>query len=237
MKKLLFLFLLIIGLTSFQTDNTISPNTDKALIIGVAKYNHTNSWKYTDDDAYRLFGFHKEQLMMDENISIIIDEDATNQSIIDELTKVALSCSKSDNFFFYFGGHSDSTGIWGIDGIANNTVKYEKLGSILKGSHAKHKLLIINAAYSEIAEKSFDKSTTVFFAGSEGEATPESDDFHQTIFCYYLIRGLGGEADIDKNEIVTLEEFKNYVYNNVRSFTENKQNPKMINFNSFQWQM
>jgi hypothetical protein len=231
MKKLAFLFLLILGLTSFQTNSITKFNTNKAFIIGVAHYPKMESWKYTDDDAYRFFAFHKSQLIPDENITILIDEDATNKVIIDELTKVAASCKEQENLFLYFSGVSDSTGIFGID----KAVKYEQLGNILKKSNAKHKLLIINSAYSEIAQKSFDKNTTVFFAGSEGEETPEDNALRQTIFAHFIIRGLKGTADINENKTVTLAELEEYTATNVRAYTKGKQNPKMINFKSFEW--
>lgn len=237
MKKEILLCLIIVGLTSFRSDIEIEDNSTKVVLIGVSRYNHVISWKYTDDDAYRLYAFHKSHLVPDDNISILIDEDATNKNIIEKVTNEASSCTSNDNFFFYFGGHSDSTGIWGIDAQPNNIVKYQRLGKILQDCKAKHKLLIINAAYNEDAAKAFDKNTTVFFAGSEGETTPEHDDLKQTIFGHFLIRGLKGAADNDENKVVTLKELETYVYDNVRHYTDNQQNPKLINFVGFEWEV
>lgn len=237
MKKLSLYCLVILSFASFQTDISIEENTTKVVLIGVARYNNVISWKYTDDDAYRFFALHKSHLVSNDNMTILIDEDASNNNIIETVTNEVLSCSKEDNLFFYFGGHSDSTGIWGIDAIPNNVVTYQRLGKIFKLSFATHKLVIINAAYSEIAEKAFNENTTVWFAGSEGEITPEDDGLKQTIFGHFLIRGLKGAADDDENNVITLKELESYVYDNVRHYTNNQQNPKLINFVDFEWEV
>ena len=204
MKKILFIFLIALSLTSFQTDTLIEENTtDKVVLVGVSRYEHFSSWRFTDDDAYRLNAFHSSHHVPDENITVLIDEDAENKDIIEEVTNVASNCTDNDNFFFYFDGHSIPTGILGYDGMVDNIVTYERLEKILKNSDAKHKLLIINAPYSENTEKTFDENTTVFFAGSEDETTPETDGLRQTIFGHFLIRGLKGAANINDDKIVT----------------------------------
>jgi uncharacterized caspase-like protein len=47
----------------------------------------------------------------------------------------------------------------------------------------------------------------------------------QGAFAYYLIKGLKGSADRNKDGIITLEELFRYVKANVLSFTNNEQTP------------
>ena len=56
-----------------------------AIIIGISSYNHMQALKYTDDDAYRMYAFLKSPeggALTDEQIRILIDEDATKEKIV-----------------------------------------------------------------------------------------------------------------------------------------------------------
>lgn len=239
MKYLILIFLFVI-FSSFNTlvsTLSISTNMDKAVLIGAARYSNAVSWKYADDDAYRLYAFEKLYSVKDENISILIDEDATNEGILKAIELQALNCEKENNLFIYFSGHTDSSGVLGIDGLYNNLLKYKSIAAVLKKSKAQHKFLVINGAYSKMAEAAFDKDTTVWFAGSEGEKTPENEELKQSIFGHFFIRGLKGEADENDDGILELQELQDYVYKKVKNYTNDKQHPKMINFAPKQWEV
>ena len=45
------------------------------------------------------------------------------------------------------------------------------------------------------------------------------------IFSHYLIEGLKGEGDTNKDKIITLDELYTYVYGNVREYSGNLQSP------------
>ena len=237
MKILIFLIPILFFSSVTFPKQTIEENTDKAVLIGVARYEHMGDWLYNDDDAYRLYAFLSSYHFSDDNLNLLIDEDAGNENIINKLTKSSELCTANDNFFFYFAGHSNSKGILGYNGTYENIVKYEEIGKILKTCKAKHKLLIFNAAYSDKAKTAFDENTTVWFGGNEGEETPEYNDLRQTLFAHFIIRGLKGAADANDDTIVSLEEVRDYTYDNVRFYTENQQNPVMINYVTTEWNL
>ena len=61
-----------------------------AVIIGVADYSHMPALKYTDDDAYRMYAFLKSPeggALKDEQIKILIDENATKEKINKNIVK------------------------------------------------------------------------------------------------------------------------------------------------------
>ena len=49
----------------------------------------------------------------------------------------------------------------------------------------------------------------------------------QTKFSYYLIKGLEGLADTNRDKKISIQELFNYVGDNVRKFTENRQSPTL----------
>ena len=64
-------------------------------------------------------------------------------------------------------------------------------------------------------------------ASRDRERSFESPDWGggHGIFTYYVVRGLEGEADENRDGIVTADELAEYVRRNVREATEGKQNP------------
>ena len=64
---------------------------------------------------------------------------------------------------------------------------------------------------------------------SKGEENSiESNGLRQGIFSHYLIKGLTGAANMNGDEIVTIDELFFYVYNNVRYYTNKSQTPIII---------
>lgn len=59
-----------------------------------------------------------------------------------------------------------------------------------------------------------------------GELSWEMPHLRNSVFTHYLLEGLRGKADKDRNRIVTLEEAYQYVYNRTRAETEGAQSPQ-----------
>ncbi|MEW6348838.1 MAG: CHAT domain-containing protein [Thermodesulfobacteriota bacterium] len=59
------------------------------------------------------------------------------------------------------------------------------------------------------------------------ELSQEKPDLGNSVFTYYLLEGLKGAADTDKNGLVSLDELYNYVYEKTREATRWCQSPRM----------
>ena len=76
-----------------------------AVVVGVANYNHMRTLNYTDDDAYRLAMFLRSPeggALPQEQISILIDEDATKSKILQTMHDVFARADENDMIMFYF---------------------------------------------------------------------------------------------------------------------------------------
>jgi uncharacterized caspase-like protein len=61
---------------------------------------------------------------------------------------------------------------------------------------------------------------------SKGDETSlESAGLRQGVFSHFLIRGLKGEADKNKDKVISVREIFDFVYSNVRAYTGNRQSP------------
>ena len=109
-------------------------------------------------------------------------------------------------------------------------------------SKAKHKICYADACHSGslLAAKSafassliyfydeLDKSSggTAFMMSSKSkEFSLEDGGLRQGIFSHFLIRGLKGEADLNKNKTITVKELFDWVYTKVREYTGLAQTP------------
>lgn len=218
-----------------------------AIVVGVAQYNHMPTLRYTDDDAYQLYAFLKSPeggALPDQQIQILVDEDATRVNILNAMKAVLLRADENDVVLFYFSGH----GLQGCflpadyDGH-NNKLYHQEVREVLLASRAKHKLVLADACHAgslmamrngvvgsalQTYYEAFDKSEggLALLLSSKGEEySLEDGGLRSGVFSHFLIRGLKGEADVDRNKIVTVQELYDFTYERVRRYTAGVQSP------------
>ncbi len=221
-----------------------------AVIVGVSRYQHLQSLKYTDDDAYRMYAFLKSPeggALQDNQIRILIDEDATRTNMMNAMRQTFSKADKNDVVMLYFSGH----GLKGAfvpsdyDG-QNNRVFHDEILGIFESSQAKHKVVFADACHSgsmlamkspnviqQTIDKYYDafaksKGGTALLLSSKGEETSlEDTGLRQGIFSHFLMRGLKGEADNNRNKTVSIQELFDYVYKEVTKYTIMAQTPTL----------
>jgi uncharacterized caspase-like protein len=217
-----------------------------AVVIGVATYSHMPSLKYTDDDAYQLYAFLKSPeggALTDQNISLLIDDAATNSNIMKEIGKVFARADANDVVMLYMSGHGLEGNFVPVDydGL-NNLLPYSSILSVINASEANQKVMITDACHSgsnfalrgndaygisEYYQKLENSKggTAIISSCKAKEVSLEYSGLRQGIFSHYLIRGLKGDANADHNNMISVQELFNYVYTNVRHYTNNGQTP------------
>jgi len=218
-----------------------------AVVIGVADYSHMPALKYTDDDAYRVFSFLKSPAggaLKDDQIRILIDENATKEKIVTALEEVFGKAGENDLVMMYYSGHGLKGSFLPIDFDGfNNKLGHDEVSRILKNSKAKYKICIADACHSGslLAMKSgtvdnllasyytslakADSGTALIMSSKSSETSLESSGLRQGVFSHFLQRGMKGEADTDGNKIVSISELYTYISENVRNYTGYRQSP------------
>ncbi len=220
-----------------------------AVVVGVARYVHMPVLKYTDDDAYQIYAFLKSPeggALPDNQIKVLIDEDATRLNVLKAMREVFLRADENDVVLFYFSGHGLQGAFLPVDFDGfHNKLKHEDIKEIFASTNAKHKVCFADACHSGSlsAQKSTEldglmsKYYKAFQTSSGGTAllvSSKSDEYsledmglRQGVFSHFLIRGLKGEADKNKDQIISIQELFDFIFLKVRNYTANAQTPSI----------
>lgn len=225
-----------------------------AVVIGIAKYDDPKvpALEFSDRDAESIYSilispeggnFHAE------NVHKLIGPKATRANIKHELEEWLPSVAKDDDrVLVYFAGHgfiADGKAYLApydlkLSGISATAYPMDTLGSVFANKiNAKYKVLLTDSCHSGAISVDSDaqamhgalndlgKSLFSLTASRDRERSYESSDWGggHGIFTYYVVKGLEGSADANRDGIVTADELAEYVRTNVRQATNNQQTP------------
>ena len=136
-----------------------------------------------------------------------------------------------------------------ISNLVATGLSHSDLSRVIERSRAKKILFIVDACHSgELGAGRLMASRGITFsevnrllsmlakasdgvamltASSSNEASFEGDQWNGGVFTYYLLAGLNGRADANKDQIVTLREAFDYLYQTVPSATQGRQHPEL----------
>ncbi len=202
-----------------------------------------------------LRGAYKE-----EHVKSLVDggRQPTKQNIVDDLEILSTKAGDSDEILFYFSGHGfEADGkafVAPLDARISrpdeSAIPIELINRMLRTSKARTKLVVFDACYSGLERgkagsgamtKSFESALTemaskgsgmiVLTSCSQGGYSYEEPDFGHGVFTHFLIEGLRGNADSDKDYDITVTEIYQYVKQKVDEYSiasGKKQTPNLI---------
>lgn len=227
-----------------------------ALIIGVGEYKNLEKklqlpFAQADADSlYSVLISLEGGNFPAENVKRLLGPKATKENIRREIEEWLPRVAKeNDRVFVYFAGHGfvykDKGYLaphdFDLNNIDGSGYPMESLARILgKTLKSKWKVLMTDSCHSGFvtaetkAERlnnllqQLDNNLFSLSASRENEISNESPDFGggHGVFTYYLVKGMEGEADEDRDGTITAIEMTEYVRRNVREATGGKQNPR-----------
>ncbi len=128
-------------------------------------------------------------------------------------------------FLFYYSGHADGEALM----LGPGQLRFDELERMLDTSGADVKLAIVDACHSgaltrtkaatpapsfvfELDETLGTQGTVILTSSTGSEASQESDEIGGSYFTHFLVSGLYGAADRDRDGSVTLAEAYDHVY-------------------------
>jgi uncharacterized caspase-like protein len=225
MKKILFILLLTLPL-SVQ-------GKIYAVLVGISEYEQSVSdLTYSHQDAIEMHEMLKEHTSPD-NMKLLTNDQATLDNIVYYTKQLFLQAQPEDIVIFFFSGH----------GVNNIFLTYDKslyfymLKDILKETNAKRRFIFADACHSgtfrqpdnQEASSSPDmgNNVLVFLSSRSGQYSIESRFLKNGTFTYFLLAGLKGGADRNKDGYITAKELFNFVYPKVKERSNGRQIPVM----------
>jgi tetratricopeptide (TPR) repeat protein len=226
-----------------------------ALVIGIAHYQNlpeSAQLRYPDRDAESLYTTLISKQGGEfpaDHVHMLTGAQASKANILHELNDwLPAVTGPDDRVLIYFAGHGFISGGKGylapydidLHDIADTAIPMDTIGSLIGTKiKGKWKVLLTDACHSgaitpETSPTALNRvllnvhqSVLSLTASRDREQSFESPDWGggHGIFTYYVVRGLGGEADANGDGIVTADELAEYVHTNVRAATGGRQNP------------
>ncbi|MCC7497450.1 MAG: tetratricopeptide repeat protein [Bryobacterales bacterium] len=210
--------------------------------------------RYTERDAdaiYSILISPEGGNFKAENVHKLTGARATLSAMRRELEQWLPSVAHNDDrVLIYFAGHGFvyqgkgylAPSDFSASSIAGTGYPMDRLGEVIGSKiHAKWKVLLTDACHSGAisipddenaqgmnrALLDLNKSLFSLTASRDRERSFESADWGggHGIFTYYVVKGMEGSADENRDGIVTADELAEYVHRNVREATKGQQNP------------
>ena len=203
--------------------------------------------KYPHSDAFRMYAFWKSPeggSLDDKHSQVLVNDQATKQGIIDSMRQMFMQAGENDLVTFFYSGHGLKGAFLPTDYDGSNIrLFHSEVNDVMATCPAKYKLVIADACNSGsyLASKSVNNDVfrnsqqdvqdaffrelnraspgTAFILSSQAdEESLEVSTLHQSIFSYFVLRGMKGEANTNGDEVVTVQELFDYVYLKVTAY-------------------
>ena len=214
-----------------------------ALIIGVESYLSLPQAQYANSDATHFYGYATQVLGVSPNkINLLIDAKASRTNLFKAMKdwmRTEVVNGKSDVYIF-FAGHAlaladgSKTYLLPVDGdrdlLDETSILIDDLVASAKG--AKTITLFLDTDFSGGAGiNEYLSNVTILAASSGSQLSSTYEAAQQGLFSYWLMKGLEGDADANKDKKITAGELHDYVSKNVGPMAQRRnrqQDPQLI---------
>lgn len=232
MKKQIIIFI-ILCLVSLA----VSAQKVYVVSIGIADYKdpEIKDLRWTEADVE---SFNKVMKTHSQDVHALLGKNATHSNAISTIRKVFSKASSNDAVILFFSGHGYPGGFCCYDMSRDRGgLSYDEIATLFRGCKAKQKMVFADACFSGgLRKEKKDGNTTssvrnsdvMFFLSSRtNEVSQEMREGPNGQFTRFLVRGLGGGADTNRDKIITAKELYDFVHEGVSVATANKQHPVM----------
>lgn len=205
--------------------------------VGICDYKdpHVNDLRFTEADVE---SFNKVVKTHTNEVYTLLGSNATHSNVYNYINQVFAKATTNDAVMLFFSGHGYPGGFCCYD--MNKTtggLTYTEISSLFKQCRAKCKMVFADACFSgglRKEKKSNDATSSVrngdimfFLSSRTNETSKEMIGGPNGQFTRFLVRGLGGGADTNRDKIITAKELYDFVHEGVSVATGGKQHPVM----------
>jgi uncharacterized caspase-like protein len=233
-----------------------------AVVVGVSDYSAAQNaegladLRYAHSDAQSIYNFLRSPeggAVPTAQIALITNENATAENILATADKLFSQADPKDLVLFYFSGHGEMNTFLAYD----SDLLHSDLEKAFLKATTSQRLCIADACHSGSWEgrKRYVKNVqndeelrrmyyenlrlqsnliALFMgAGYKELAYEESNNANQGVFTHFYLKGLRGQADANKDNIITIQELYEYVKQNVFEKTKSLNPPQVPQIQGF----
>lgn len=204
--------------------------------VGIADYSNypgsASNLNLTTNDAQTIVDLYSKNTSVD--YCLLLNEKATKDRIVRAIKSVFKKAKEDDIVIFFFSGH----GSYGTFCACDGRLEYDEVRKALAKSKSKNKIMFVDACRSGgiRADRTADQNAVnaakkanvmLFLSSRNSESSYERPDMHNGYFTTYLEKGLRGNADKDRNRIITAKELFDFVNSGVAELSRGEQHPVM----------
>lgn len=233
MKVSAFKILLLAFLLAFS----FSANARTYLVsVGIADYSgfptKINNLSLTTNDAQTIANLYSKNTSV--VYSLLLNEKATKDRIVRAIKKVFNKASKNDIVVFFFSGHGYPGGFCAYDG----QIEYGEIRNAMSQSKSKNKMMFVDACRSGgmrvdgttmqgAVTAAKNANVMLLLSSRNTENSIERRGMQNGFFTTYLQKGLRGNADANRDRVITAKELFNFIHQGVSQISGGKQHPVM----------
>jgi uncharacterized caspase-like protein len=226
-------------------DNISENNSNVyAVIIGISEYEDSRlDLNYAANDAQGVYDLLTDPNyggIPEDHIELLLNKQATDRNIKKAIGGwLPQQTDERDTVIIYYAGHGapeDNETYWvthnaDIEDLYTTALSSSDIAELLGRIESKRIVTFLDSCYSEatvfrrernrtinteVPWDTFTGTGRVVISASDGkQLLVELDEYKHGLFTYYLIEGLRGHADTNKDDIVELDEIRSYITNNV----------------------
>jgi outer membrane protein assembly factor BamB len=227
-----------------------------AVVVGVSDYSDAQNAEglqdlsYAHTDAQAIYDFLRSPqggAVPETQMQLITNEKATAKEILAAAEKLFAKAASKDLIIFYFSGHGEMNTFLTYD----SDLPHAEIKKQITKSAAGQRLCVADACHSgswagrkryvkdsnndeelrrmyyENLRIGSDRIALFMSSGYNQLAYEERAELTQGVFTHFYLKGLSGEADANRDNIVSLQELYEYVKRNVSQKTANNTPPQV----------
>ena len=232
-----------------------------AIIIGIADYKNLPRADFANDDASMFYDYALRGLgIKPENVKLLVDANADDVAIYQAFkTWLPSRVRSTTDVYVYYSGHGlpaeDGQGLYLLpqrahrDLIEKTAISQREINGFIQAAKPKSVTIFLDSCYSGLArtgetllasarpvalktdKKMFPDEFTVITASQADQISSSSPDLKHGIFSYYLMRGMEGDADANRDGKITVGEMHSYLSEQVTrqaGMMNRRQDPQLV---------
>jgi uncharacterized caspase-like protein len=213
------------------------------LSVGISDYPGTeHDLNLPARDAKTITYVYKKNSGKEVHYIELLNEKATKARILAAINKLAKVAKEDDLLVFFFSGHGYDGGFYVYANNSDPYLDHKDIRKAIAKSKSKNKMIFADACHSGSLRPPKKGNTTasqsdeakqgnvmLFLSSRDNELSNEASSWKNGVFTTFLQEGLRGNADTNRDGIITAKEIYKHVSENVVFITQSQrvQHPVM----------